>query len=378
MHKSLKRKVISSLGLMITLTACGDGGSSPVPPGLPPAPTPTTVIEPKNAQTVDAGGPTLIAGPSAPAITLASLDLKALNATAWASKCYRFSDKGDYSKKFWSFAEGSMNSLLLRFKNETCTEVSTPTKAYGVWNISSIKTSPLSGDWSVVNASCTSGNCSAVIDVAFRMKDGQLHEGQKDLKTGNYYIDEGRFVAYTKTTENLDKLAADANGSAPVGTNPTSPTAPSVPAPIPVSTEGATGLGLLASLAGKNYSVCITNKATREGVVTSSKRSLAFAKAAELAADSYTSANSTYPSTDCTGEPKASAPWTFNNLVVKPAEIEGWISLEARSCVGTGCKAQKALLQLTTAPEGFNHAGEDTKNPGKFFTDSPRVFILAP
>lgn len=369
MRKSLnfRMKTVSVLGLSWILSACGDSHSSSVPPGLPPPPAPKNLIEPKNAQTATAGT-TAITGP---AILPASLDLAALKGSSWASNCYRFSDKGDYSKKFYAFGEGTMETLLLKYKDDACTQVSLPTKAYGVWKISSIRTEAHTADWSLVKATCTSGNCSAQIDVALRIKDGQLHEGSKDSKSGEYYTADGRFVSYTKADVNLDKLAAEANGNGLAPAPTTQPVAA-------VSTEDATGLDLLADLAGKTYSVCIPGKPDAvTGAATSSKRSLSFAKGSDKASDTYTSTNSNYKSADCSGDGSASAPWTFTNLLVQKADIEGWILLDARACSGTGCKAQKSLLQLTTDPVGFKHAGEDNKNPGKFFTESPRIFVLA-
>lgn len=375
MRKTLNAKVISGLGLMIALTACGDNPSASVPPGLPDAPAPKNVIEPENALTVT--GPDVSTG--APTTLPPSLDIATLKGTAWSSNCYRFSDKGDYSKKFWSFGDGTMHSLLLKYKDEACTQVSTPKSAYGVWDISSITVGTLRGDWSVVRATCTSGNCSTQIDVAFRVKDKELHEGTKDSKSGNYYIDEGKYVAYTKAKVDLNKLAADANKAAPVGNAPSTNTGngTTTTPTTPVSTADATGLGDLSSLSAKVYGVCIPGKADRTGVIkTSSKRTLSFAQGDELAADSYTSTNASYTTADCTGTAKDSAPWTFTNLLVKASDVEGWILLDARACSGSGCKPQKALIQITA--DGFKQAGEDSKNPGKYFTDTARDYVLIP
>ncbi len=356
------------LATLVSLAACGDNHTSSVPPGLPAAPQSKNIIAPTNAQSATETGATAIVGGNVAPLA-AALDLKALNSTAWASSCYRFGDKGDYSKKFWAFAEGSMESLLVKYKDDACTQVSAPSKAYGVWKISSIAVSPLREDWSVVKASCTSGNCAANVDVAFRVKGTELHEGSKDSKTGDYFTAEGRYVAYTKAAVVLDKIAADANTAAPVVVTP--PVAP-------ISTVDATGLALLDTLAGKAFQVCVPGKAdaTTGAVTTSNRRILKFAKGADLASDSYTSENLSFSTTDCSGEGKASTPWIYQNLQVKAADVAGWILLDGRACTGTGCKPQKALIQIT--PEGLKQAGEDGKNPGKFYTETPRIFTLVP
>lgn len=371
MNKSLYTKVISSLGLIVSLAACGDNHTATVPRDLPQKPDPTNVVAPDGALSVT--GPTIVAGPAGEQLP-ASLDLKALNNTSWVSTCYRFSSSGDYNKKYWSFTEGSMNSLVLKFKDEACTDLvpATARRLYGVWNISSITLSPSVDDWSIVLAKCTSGNCSANIDMAMRVKGTELHEGNKDPKSGNYYIEEGRHLRFTKQPADLNKIAADSNGNVSTPSTPTTR-----PVTEPVSTADASGLAGLADLAGKNYGVCVPDRADASGVIkSSSKKTLSFSKGADLAKDSYATTNVKYQTADCTGEGVSSTPWTFTNLLVKDSEQAGWILVEGRACSGDGCNPQKALLKLTTT--GFLHAGEKGANSGNFYIETPRDYILIP
>ncbi|RZA23050.1 MAG: hypothetical protein EOP10_13795 [Proteobacteria bacterium] len=302
----------------------------------------------------------------------ASLNLASLKGSTWASACYRYSDKGDYSKKYYAFGEGKIDTLLLKYTDEACTVISTPAKAYAIWNLTELTLDGLSDNWSAVKAkvTCVIPNCAASVNVALRVTRNALQEGTFNTKTNTYFTADDKLLAYTKAPFDLNKLNTDANINAPAPTNVT-PTAPAQPA-APALSSDATGLADLASLAGNTYSICLPGTGTAAN--TSSLRTLSFAKGDSATNDSYSSTNTKFTTTDCTGEGTASSPWSFNDLVVKASDIAGWILIDARACTGQGCKAQKAVVQLTA--DGFKHAGEDTKTPGKFFTDSPREYKL--
>ncbi len=297
-----------------------------------------------------------------------TLDLPSLKGSSWASNCYRFSDKGDYSKKRYVFGDGTIKTLLLKFKDDACTIVSPQDKPFAIWNLSGLSFESLSDNWTVVNAkvTCAPGKCDKV-NVALRVTSNALQEGSFNSSLKVYNTGKDQFVSYSKATFDLDKLSAEANGNAPAAV----PTTSNDPA-APVLSSEATGLAELALLATNTYSVCVIGKGNP--AKTSTLQTLSFIKGNAANTDSYNSTATNFKTADCSGPGEALAPRSFSDLVVKASDIAGWVLIEARACTGEKCKPQKAIIQLTA--DGFKHAGEIFDSPGKFYTESPRDYKL--
>jgi hypothetical protein len=166
--------------------------------------------------------------------------------STYESNCYRFSATGDYSKKFWNFTADSMSSLLLKYTDAACTAiaVSTPEKprTWSTWNIGTLTVTGLTGNWAVVDGTCTSG-CTATVRTAMRMSQGKLNEGSKigTAQPEAFNTAEGKYVVFTKvaTPVNLDELAAKltALSAAPATAAPAPAETPAPAAPAPVTPE---------------------------------------------------------------------------------------------------------------------------------------------
>ncbi|MBC7532512.1 MAG: hypothetical protein H7318_13135 [Oligoflexus sp.] len=165
---------------------------------------------------------------------------------SWESTCYRFGDKGDYSKKYWSFSADTMTSLLLKYSDADCKVISTTPGADGkprvwsTWMIGTLAATTLTENWAVVTGTCVSG-CTGAITTAMRADAALLNEGSKinNSTPVAYNTAEGKYVAFKKAKSflNLDELAASLNAAAPVPVAPTQPvvtqpTAAPVPEPV--------------------------------------------------------------------------------------------------------------------------------------------------
>lgn len=166
--------------------------------------------------------------------------------SAYESNCYRFSSTGEYSKKYWNFTADSMSSLLLKYTDAACTAIaiSTPEKArtWSTWNIGTLTATGLTGNWAVVEGTCTSG-CTATVRTAMRLSQGKLNEGSKigTAQPEAFNTAEGKYVVFTKVTTpiNLDELAAKLTvlSAAPAARAPTetpavTPVVTPTPAPV--------------------------------------------------------------------------------------------------------------------------------------------------
>ncbi|MBC7532514.1 MAG: hypothetical protein H7318_13145 [Oligoflexus sp.] len=385
------KQALCALGILVAMTACGEGPSKKTPrnkeiePTYVPVQAATKSVTGGSTTTSGTtGGATPLAGnPTAPGASAAAgtaFALTAVKSSAWESNCYRFSLAGDYSKKYWSFGADTMTSLLLKYSDDTCKTLSKNTdgtaKAWSTWVIGSLVNTARVDNWAVVSGTCAKG-CTGDYKTAMRATAEVLNEGSK-IGTATpeaFNTSEGKYVSYTKlkTQIDLESLASTLSNGAVAA--PTTPRAPATP----VVFAESTGLGMIASLADQSWTTCYVAKNT-EGTLKVDrgfKRSLAFKKGAELKDDGYSSDLVVYTNTDCTGDVLSTkGQLNYSNLIVAAGPTEGWILVTTQTCAAA-CTAVKSLMKLPAATVGLQEAGEN-KTAGTFYTETPRVYTLNP
>ncbi|RYZ53840.1 MAG: hypothetical protein EOP07_17080 [Proteobacteria bacterium] len=327
-------------------------------------------------------------GPTAPGASAAgapAFALASVQSTTWESNCYRFGSSGDYSKKYWSFTNDTMVSLLVKYSDVAC---SLPTKntdgtakTWSTWIVGTLVATPNVDNWAVVSGTCTKG-CTAEYKTALRASATVLNEGSKigTAVPETFNTAEGKYVSFSKSAQFLDLEVLAASISSGVTTPATGGTAPVTPTvPVVIPQVESTGLALIGSLAGQSWNSCYVSKNTEAGVKVDRgfKRTLTFKKGADLKSDGYSSGLVVYTNVDCTGDILSTkTPYDFSNLVVVNAPQEGWILVTTQTCAAS-CSAVKSLMKLPTATEGLLEAGEN-KTAGTFYIETPRVYTLAP
>ncbi len=385
---------LCALAILASLLACGEGPSKKTPrvkeaeTTYVPYQAPTTSASKPSSGVGGAmsGSTTLSNGATAPGASAAAgpaFALSTVNVSGWESNCYRFSPTGDYSKKYWSFKDNAMTSLLLKYSDASCTTLSKnidgTSKVWSTWVIGDLTASALIDNWAIVSGNCSKG-CTGAYKTALRASSTVLNEGSK-IGTSvpeAFNTAEGKYTSYSKQENPLDLEAlASSLSQGAAGAPSRGPTAPVSSAPVVVLES--TGLGLISSLSGQTWSTCYLAKNTEGGVKVDRgfKRTLSFKKGAELKADSYSSDLVVYGNVDCTGDVLSSkSQLNYSNLVVTAGPLESWLLVSTQTCE-TSCNTVRSLMKLPTAGVGLQEAGEN-KTAGSFYTDTPRIFSLNP
>jgi hypothetical protein len=375
------KQSLCALGIISLVTACGDTPSKKTPRAPDTTAAYVPIAAPAGSFTAtgvskggsSAGTPALTGAtaPGASAAGAPAFTLSAVQGTTWESNCYRFGATGDFSKKYWTFSQDTMVSLLVKFTDAGCT---TPTKntdgtakVWSTWIVGSLVAAPLVDNWALVSGTCTKG-CTAEYKTAMRASATVLNEGSKigTAVPEAYNTAEGKFVSYTKASKVIDlealSTSLSAGGSLPAS-NSGGAAAPSGPTAPGASAAGAPAFALQSVQSTTWESNCYRFGSSGDY----SKKYWSFTTDTMVSLlVKYSDVACSVPSKNTDGTAKTWSTWIVGSLVVTP-NVDNWAVVSGTCTKGctaeykTALRASATILNEgskigTAVPETFNTA----------------------